>query len=730
MVLAALVCGAGPGIRRALADTSWQGPAGVEADWHDPANWGNGVPDGDDRVAINNSGIAVVSHTGETGFFFVGMNHSGGLVQTGGTLYVRDRMLVASDPGSSGFCRIDGGTLLLPEGPDSWLFVGSYGVGHFQQNGGSVQSQYLALGVSAGGHGTYVLASGELLTSSAAYIGQVSTGLFVNSGGLHEAKSVYVGSHSGGDGTYELSATGQLAAGRLSLGWGGTGVFSQVGGTLDAGYVKVEPAGSYTLTGGTATINTGLLLEGTLDFATPGGTLILEGISDFTGGSMLNTTNASITCGPKSLTIFPFGFDPQTQLGSYSSEGLTHVPGSTLVVPAGTGFGGRGDIYDHVETYADITAAEYAAINLCSGVNIADGATVLLEEGEVFVEDLVSGISGGQLVTSKLNVGTTDTGSFAQTGGEVWLRDPEDSNQRGSLQIGGVAGTDGSYLLDGGILHGGNITIGDKGTGRFAQTGGELQTYVMVIESVVGTALYQMSAGHLSARELRVGDNSTFDFTGGRLELGQQFTGHLLNKGGVLAPGASAGMITITKTYQQQAGATLEIDIGGMPQGTDYDTLAIGGNLTLAGELAVVNLGGVPETVTSYTILTAGGGVSGTFDTVSDGHLGLFVDDVVYNPDCVIIEAYQARPGDTDGNLVVNVLDLSALAANWSALSPGDKCWTEGDSNGDMVVDILDLTGLAANWTFPAGSAGPVPEPTALVLLGLGGLVLIRRRRK
>ena len=82
--------------------------------------------------------------------------------------------------------------------------------------------------------------------------------------------------------------------------------------------------------------------------------------------------------------------------------------------------------------------------------------------------------------------------------------------------------------------------------------------------------------------------------------------------------------------------------------------------------------------------------------------------------------------GDTNDDGVIDIVDLTALAANWFTAGMG---WTGGDFNGDGKNDIVDLTALAANW-FTVGSAPPVPEPGCVALLVAGGLALLRRRKR
>jgi len=93
-----------------------------------------------------------------------------------------------------------------------------------------------------------------------------------------------------------------------------------------------------------------------------------------------------------------------------------------------------------------------------------------------------------------------------------------------------------------------------------------------------------------------------------------------------------------------------------------------------------------------------------------------------------VIEKYYApHPGDANRDGEVNVLDLTVLANHFGD-SPAT--WREANFNADEKVDVLDLTVFANRFGWSGGGGQWTPEPGALSLLVLGGLVLIRRRSR
>jgi len=85
-------------------------------------------------------------------------------------------------------------------------------------------------------------------------------------------------------------------------------------------------------------------------------------------------------------------------------------------------------------------------------------------------------------------------------------------------------------------------------------------------------------------------------------------------------------------------------------------------------------------------------------------------------------------PGDATGDGTVNDLDIAVVAGNWGQHVLGASM---GDFNGDGIVGPADAAILTANWGAHAESSpARAPEPSAIVLLAMGTLGLVSRRRR
>lgn len=100
-----------------------------------------------------------------------------------------------------------------------------------------------------------------------------------------------------------------------------------------------------------------------------------------------------------------------------------------------------------------------------------------------------------------------------------------------------------------------------------------------------------------------------------------------------------------------------------------------------------------------------------------------FVNTVVGDP---LMLFRKWAPGDCDQNGYVDGADYTAIADNYGASDVG---WEQGDFTGDFTVDGLDYCLWADNYGTGDPDGTALPEPAMLLLLAVGALGLMRRRR-
>jgi hypothetical protein len=100
--------------------------------------------------------------------------------------------------------------------------------------------------------------------------------------------------------------------------------------------------------------------------------------------------------------------------------------------------------------------------------------------------------------------------------------------------------------------------------------------------------------------------------------------------------------------------------------------------------------------------------------------------------DAFLAKYSEPTPGDANGDGKVDGLDYVAWAENYGDDPANDPPGAPGNFNDDGIVDGLDYITWAINYGQGPNDGVAVPEPGALSLLltGMGGLIVGRRRRR
>jgi hypothetical protein len=107
---------------------------------------------------------------------------------------------------------------------------------------------------------------------------------------------------------------------------------------------------------------------------------------------------------------------------------------------------------------------------------------------------------------------------------------------------------------------------------------------------------FSQTGGSLNLDGGDVASSGTIQIDGGVVQGIGQMNGNVVNDGGTFKPGHSPGFIYIFGNYTQTSNGSLDLEIGGMDPGVEYDQMLIYGNATLGGSLNLVRWNNyVPE---------------------------------------------------------------------------------------------------------------------------------------
>ena len=563
---------------------------------------------------------------------------SGGISLSDGTTLAAggSGLVLANGISTAGAGTVNGGagvfTLNGPiSGPGS---ITSSGIGNLVLNG---NNSFTNLGIKAGtvtigtnaavGNGGISLSDGTTLAAGV-------SGLVLANG----ISTAGAGTINGGAGVFTLtgpiSGPGSItSSGTGNLVLNGNNSFTNLGikaGTVTVGTNTAAGSGGISLNAGTtlAAGVSGLVLTNGISTA---------GAGTINGGAGVFTLNGPIS-GPGSITSSGTGNLVLNGNNSFTNLG---VKAGTVTLGTNTAAGSGGISLSDGTTLA----AGVSGLVLTNGISTAGAGTV---NGGAGVFTLNGPISGPGSITSSGtgNLVLNGNNSFTNLGikaGTVTVGTNTAAGSGGiSLNAGTTlaAGTSGLVVVNGistaglGTINngGGTFTLNGpiQGPGSLTSTGagtlvlGGTSSFAGPATVAAGTLLVN---GALTNAGVIVNSGGTFGGIGSVASL-------TALAGGTVAPATvgTIGTLSVTGSATFQPGSIFAVDV--TPAAADR--LNVGGTASLAGTLAVSTAGGAYSPTTSFTILSANGGRTGTFSTVTTSNFA-FNANVTYTANNVLL---------------------------------------------------------------------------------------------
>ncbi len=322
-----------------------------------------------------------------------------------------------------------------------------------------------------------------------------------------------------------------------------------------------------------------------------------------------------------------------------------------------------------------------AIINIASGTTVAGNSSSTaviwlagVVQGTINNSGTISAVGSQRAVSFGENASSSTSTVFNNTSGARVSADPAGlafvaggqspysltiNNEVGAIVVGGVS-----------VGRWSTVTINNAGTWTVNAAGDVYGQLTLNNSGTVtvdaGSALSANGGYAQSAGATTVNGTLSADIVlnGGTLGGSGKVIGNVsVGAGATVAPGNSVGPLSITGNASFASGSTYRVEI----QGANADLLTIGGTATLAGTMQLVAGGGSYTFYTPYTVLTASGGVSGTFDTITtEGSFGVGVAaEVSYTTDSVQVKL---NPGSLFGATMAagpggsNALSLNGIS--------------------------------------------------------------------
>ena len=565
---------------------------------------------------------------------------SGGLTLSNGTL-------TANGPTSTGLLNLSGGTLggtgtFDVTGLTNWSGGTLTGGGVANFNGGtnisstSVHDTFKGTlnlfgtttwtNAAVGNVGQIRIGSGATVVNKGTFLDNTvaATSINANFGGVGTFSNEGTYTKSGAVTTTISSVFNNTATGAVNIG-SGTLLVSG-GGTSDgsiggnAGSTLQFSAGTYTLNAPAATTVATLVNGATVNVNGTGAQSV--GALTLSGG----TVNLNAT-GGTTLASLDLSGGTLGGTGTFDVTGLTNWSGGTLTGGGVANFNGGTNIsstsvHDTFKGTLNLfgtTTWTNAAVGNVGQIRIGSGATVV-NKG-TFLDNTVAATS--------INANFGGVGTFSN---------------------------EGTYTKSGAVTTTISSVFNNTATGAVNIGAG---TLAVAASATTNAGSTDIAAGAQLSTSGLAWTNVGLIQGNGTVNLG---TATLTNSG-TLKPGATGatGTLFITGNLVNAAGGTIQAEIGGTTAASQYDVLAVSGNVNLAGTLNSPLINGFTPVGQSFDVITAGGSASGSFTTLN-------------------------LPSGVNSAIVGKVYRLTA-----SGVSCTGVCWDGGGGNTNWNT--------AANWT-------------------------------